>query len=206
MKTKSLFNTIVLSAALCLCASVAKAQTSVSTNSSGGTTTINNIVANVIPTNGWGEAVESDLNYIEGVTNGSAIQVEAFALRGTASKDLGLGVNAYVPVGGTNSLFGAGIGFAYYNHNAYSTTLNAKLGGTISLPVIKVPVYTYIESGGGYDISRNEAVAQAFAGFSINYQINTNWTATAGAAIGTVSDVSGEIAAFGGSLTYKFGN
>lgn len=161
-------------------------------------------VNNLFPTNGWTTAFENDLNYIEDRTNASAVQVEMFALRGTVTHDLGFGVNAYVPVGGTNSLFGAGVGFAYYNHNAYSTTLNAKLGGTISLPVIKLPVYTYVESGGGYDISKNEAIAQAFAGFSLNYQINPNWAVTAGLAIGTVSDVPGEIEAAGGSVTYTF--
>jgi hypothetical protein len=199
MKTKSLIIGLILSAAICM----TQAQTSVSTNASGGATTISNEVA-AISSPTWGSIAEQDLDYIEGRTNAAQIQVEAFGLRGTSTHEWGFGVNAYVPVGGTNSLFGAGIGFAYYDHNAYSTTLNAKLGGTLSLPVVKVPVYTYIESGGGYDISKNEAIAQAFAGFSINYQINTNWTATAGAAIGTVSDVPGEIEAFGGSVTRTF--
>jgi hypothetical protein len=162
-------------------------------------------VPNLIPTNGWGTAVSEDLAFLENVPVTNAIvQIEAGALRGQTTHQIGGFVNVMLPVGGTNSLFGAGVGVAYYNHNFYNATLNARLGDTISTPFVHVPVYVYVESGGGYDISQNKAIAQAFSGATITYNISSKWTITGGIAVGTVSDLNELVEAFGGSITYHF--
>lgn len=164
--------------------------------------------ASALPTNGWYHALNDGAAFVENtpLTN-SILQVEAGVLRGTTSHDIGGFVDVMLPIGGdgpTNSLFGAGFGMAYYNHNFYDATLNARLGGTMTLPVIRMPVYTYIESGGGWNLSQNRAVAQAFAGFTIPWQINDHWTITGGMAVGTVSDLGETVEAIGGSATYHF--
>ena len=159
-------------------------------------------------TNGWGVAFGDTLAYIEGTTNATQITIETGALIGQpphATKDIYGGfINGYAPVGGSNSVFGAGIGLAYFNHNFYDATLNARLGDTYSLPVLKLPVYVYLESGGGYNIGENAAVAQAFTGFTVPITISTKWSASLGAALGKISDFQGNVIAAGGSVTYRF--
>jgi len=187
-------------------------------NAQAQTTTIIGTGENttVVPTNtdwnlskvfsgqGWQQGAKDFISFAEGTTNHGLIQIEAGALVGESSHDVGGFVSAYLPINSTNSLFGAGFGVAYLNHNFYDATLNARLGDTFALPIVRWPVYAYIESGGGYNISRSEAVAQAFAGVSLPIPITQSSTLTLGAAVGRISDVAENVLALGGSWTWKF--
>ncbi|HEX3889431.1 MAG TPA: hypothetical protein VHX90_01155, partial [Verrucomicrobiae bacterium] len=90
-----------------------------------------------------------------GTSNG-IVTVEAGALFAEHTKSIGGFLDAYLPVGGTNSIFGAGFGVAYLDHNFYDATLNARVGDEFNLPFIHIPLYAYIESGGGYNLSKSE--------------------------------------------------
>lgn len=159
-------------------------------------------------TNGWGVAAGQFVGFVEGTTNAAMITVESGALvgepPGNPHRTVGGFINVYLPVGGTNSNFGAGFGIAYFNGDAYSATLSARLGKQYSLPIIPIPVYAYVESGGGYDLGRCQAIAQAFAGALLPITISLKWDASVGAAAGTISDFNGNVLAFGGSVTYHF--
>jgi len=161
-------------------------------------------VAGLFSAGGWAQAGKDAVYFIENTTNNGIIQVEAGALVGQKTHDVGGFVDVMLPVGGTNSVFGAGFGVAYLNHNFYDATINARLGGTTTLPFLRLPLYTYIESGGGYNLSQNVAIAQAFAGFTLPIPITETQTLTLGAAIGHISDVSENVIALGGSYTWKF--
>jgi hypothetical protein len=131
--------------------------------------------------------VGKDLVYfIENTTNSGVVQLEAGALIGQKTHDVGEFANVYLPVGGTNSIFGAGF------------------GGTITVPFLRIPLYSYIESGGGYNIGKGHAIAQAFTGVMLPIPITITQTLTFGVAIGTISDLSENLIAIGGSYTWKF--
>ncbi len=173
-------------------------------------------VPNLLPTNaptftlsgllsgGWSQAGKDAVSFIEGTTNSGVIQIEAGALIGEKTHDVGGFVDVMLPVGGTNSLFGAGFGLAFYNNEFYDATLNARLGDTFQVPLLKIPVYAYLESGGGYNISRQEMMAQAFTGLTLPIPITANQTFTIGGAIGTISDLNENVLAIGCSYRLTF--
>jgi len=149
--------------------------------------------------------VGKDLVYfIENTTNSGVVQLEAGALIGQKTHDVGEFANVYLPVGGTNSIFGAGFGMAFYSGQLYDATLNARVGGTITVPFLRIPLYSYIESGGGYNIGKGHAIAQAFTGVMLPIPITTTQTLTFGVAVGTISDLGENLIAIGGSYTWKF--
>jgi hypothetical protein len=133
-------------------------------------------------------------------TNG-VLTLEGGALYATSTKKVGGFFDAYLPVGGTNSVFGAGFGLAYLDGNFYDATINARLGDQITIPFINVPLYAYVESGGGYNLGKMEIMSQAFTGALFKIPITSNSTLTLGGAIGSISDYSGNIYALGGSYT-----
>ena len=152
------------------------------------------------------------LAFVEGVTNGFArVTVEGYFLK-TKSQGNGGGGNFYIPVSGTNNILGAGFGIAYLNHDWYDATLNARLGSAITLPLglSKIfPVYAYVESGGGYNFGTKGGIAQAFTGATVHYSLfrtaaGNTIDLTGGGAVGTISDIHGNVTAFGGSLTWTF--
>ncbi|HEX3855947.1 MAG TPA: hypothetical protein VHY30_01480, partial [Verrucomicrobiae bacterium] len=95
-------------------------------------------------------------------------------------------------------------GVAYLDHNFYDATLNARVGDEFNLPFIHIPLYAYIESGGGYNLSKSEVIAQAFSGATLKIPITQNQTLTIGGAVGTISDYSGNIYAAAISYTFKW--
>lgn len=152
------------------------------------------------------------LAYVEGVTNGFArVSLEGYYLT-TKHQGNGGGANFYVPLSGTNNILGAGFGIGYLNHQWYDATLNARLGDSIPLPMglqKYFPLYGYVESGGGYNFGTRSAVAQAFTGASLHYALfrtakGNTFDVTAGYAVGTISDITGNVQAFGGSATWTF--
>ncbi len=151
------------------------------------------------------QAAKDGISFIEGATNNGVITLETGVLYAKEAKSTGGFLNAYLPVGGTNSVLGAGFGLAYLDHNLYDCTLNARLGDTITVPLIKLPLYVYVESGGGYNISKSQGIAQAFAGVAFRVPITHSQTFTIGVAMGTISDVPGNVMAYGASYTLKFG-
>jgi hypothetical protein len=142
--------------------------------------------------------------FVENTTNSGTLQIESGPLYAENTKKWGAFLDAYLPVGGTNSIFGTGFGFACLDQNFYDATLNARLGNTYTVPFIKLPVYAFIESGGGWNLSKNEAMAQAFAGGLISVPITPTQTFTVGGAVGTISDYAGDIIAVGISYTFTF--
>lgn len=152
------------------------------------------------------------LAFAEGNTNGWArITIEGGCLK-TDSQGSGEFANLFIPLSGTNNIFGAGFGVAYLNHNWYDGTVNARLGDTVPLPLGLqkfIPIYAYIESGGGLNLATKQAIAQAFVGASIRYTLfrtakGNDFDLTAGYAVGTISDISGNVKAIGGSLSWTW--
>jgi hypothetical protein len=152
------------------------------------------------------------LAYIEGVSNGFArVSLEGYYLT-TKHQGNGGGANFYVPVSGTNNILGVGFGIGYLNHDWYDATLNARLGDAIPLPMglqKYFPLYGYVESGGGYNFATKGAIAQAFTGASLHYSLfrtkaGNTFDFTGGYAIGTISDISGNVNAYGGSFTWTW--
>lgn len=144
------------------------------------------------------------VSFIENTTNAGVVTVEAGALYGLQTHKVGGFLDAYFPIGGTNSVFGAGFGVAYLDHNFYDGTLNARIGDTFTVPFIHIPMYAYTEAGAGYNFAKNAIISQAFAGALFRIPITKSQTLTLGGAIGTISDQSGQIAALGGSYTFAW--
>ena len=180
-----------------------------------------NQVTNLLPTNGPAFTVaglfsgglgaglqrggQDLVSFIENTsTTNGILTAEAGALYAESTKKVGGFLDAYLPVGGTNSAFGAGFGLAYLDGNFYDATLNARLGDTFTLPFIKVPLYAYVESGGGYNLSKMEIISQAFTGALFKIPITTSQTLTLGGAVGTISDYAGNIYALGASYTFTW--
>jgi hypothetical protein len=152
------------------------------------------------------------LAYVQGNTNGYArVTLEGYYLI-TKNQGNGGGLNFYIPVSGTNNILGVGFGAAYLNHTFYDATLNARLGDAIPLPLGLqkfFPLYAYVESGGGYNFSSKQGIAQAFTGATLHYSLlrtkaGNTLDLTVGYAIGTISDISGNVKAPGGSLTWTW--
>lgn len=152
------------------------------------------------------------LAFVEGVTNGFArVTLEGYFLH-TKTQGNGGGGNFYVPLSGTNNIFGAGFGIAYLNKQWYDSTLTARLGDSVPLPLKlnKIfPLYAYLESGGGYNFGTKAAIAQGFVGSSLHYALfrtksGNTFDFTVGYAIGTISDIKGNVEAGGGSFTWTF--
>ena len=155
-------------------------------------------------TAGLQQTLKDAVNFIEHTTNNGLVTVESGALYATKTRTVGGFLDCYLPVGGTNSVLGAGFGLAYLDQNFYDATLNARLGDTFNVPFINLPVYAYVESGGGYNLSKNEVISQAFGGLLFKLPVTTAQTVTLGAAIGAISDEPGNIWALGGSYTWTF--
>lgn len=153
-----------------------------------------------------GQGIENGISFLEGTTNSGLIQVEGGGLYATSIKKYGGFANVYFPIGSTNSIFGAGFGFAYIDQNFYNGTVNGRIGSALASSGVLRLVYAYAESGGGINMSTHTAMAQAFAGALIDLPITKTFTWTAGGAIGTISDVPGNIYAFGTSVVFHFGN
>ena len=158
------------------------------------------------------KGVGDGLAYLQGNTNGFArITLEGYYLI-TENNGNGGGANFYIPVSGTNNILGAGFGVAYLNHAWYDATLNARLGDAIPLPLGLAkffPLYAYIESGGGYNFSTKQGIAQAFTGATVHYSLfrtakGNTFDFTLGYAIGTISDIHGNVKAPGGSFTWTW--
>ena len=158
------------------------------------------------------------LAFVEGVTNGFArVSLEGYYLT-TKHQGNGGGANFYVPLSGTNNILGAGFGIGYLDHNWYDATLNARLGDSIPLPMGLQKYFPlspgYVESGVAMAYNfwhqhRAAVVAQAFTGASLHYALfrtakGNTFDVTAGYAIGTISDITGNVQAFGGSATWTF--
>lgn len=126
--------------------------------------------------------------------------VEAGALY---HRDLGVGGFADVQFPITDQL-SAGFAVAYLDGQFYDAALSIKAGTTINIPWIKLPVYAYVETGPGYNLSKGEVIAQSFAGAIVKFDISSKWVVTVGGAVGNISDVSGAVLAGGASLSYKF--
>jgi hypothetical protein len=225
MKNKSTLLKVSLLAFVCAmgCFTQAFAQTDVTTNASGGTTTVTGDQAGTLAgffgsgsTNGFFASAYKGagdaLAFVEGNTNGWArVSLEGYFLK-TKHQGNGGGVNFFIPLSGTNNILGAGFGIAYLNHDWYDATLNARLGDSIPLPLglqKYFPLYAYIESGGGYNFASKAGIAQAFTGGTLHYAIyrthaGNTLDLTGGAAIGTISDISGNVTAFGGSLSWTW--
>jgi len=168
-------------------------------------------------TNGiWGsigKGVSDFASFIEGTTNNARITIEGGVLYADSLKEWGYFANIYFPLSGTNNVLGAGFGAAYLNNDWYDATLNARLGSNIPLPYgldHYIPLYGYIESGGGYNFQTRQGIAQAFTGATLHWPIARNrrggtWDITIGGAVGTISDIKGNVKAAGGSLTIPLG-
>ena len=65
-------------------------------------------------------------------------------------------------------------------------------------------MYAYASAGGGYNIGKGAAIAEAFAGGLINIPITTTQDLTIGAAAGTISDIQGTVLGIGASYTWNF--
>jgi hypothetical protein len=221
---KKLF--VIAVSALCLCAPVANAQSTIITDPIPGaihSSATNNQDGTLLgffgggtPTNGIFassyKGASDALSFVEGVTNGFArVTLEGYYLK-TKNQGDGGGANFFIPLSGTNNILGAGFGIGYLNHAWYDATLNARLGDSIPLPMglqKYFPLYAYIESGGGYNFATKAAIAQAFTGASLHYSLfrtakGNTFDVTAGYAIGTISDITGNVQAFGGSFTWTF--
>ena len=214
---KNSLNFLIVAAGLCLGASVARSQT----------TNVPNLLAPVdqagtvagafsASTNGFFAALYKGVNdglaFAEGNTNGFArVSLEGYYLI-TEHNGNGGGANFYIPLSGTNNILGAGFGIGYLNHDWYDATLNARLGDSIPLPLglnKYLPLFAYFESGGGYNFSSKQGIAQAFGGASLHYSLfrtraGNTFDFTAGYAIGTISDIRGNVKAPGGSFTWTF--
>lgn len=118
------------------------------------------------------------------------------------NKSKGIGAFADVQFPITDQL-SAGFAAAYLGGELYDAALSVKLGTTLNIPIIKLPVYAYVESGPGYNLSKSEVIAQSFAGGIIKFNISTRWSATAGLAVGNITDLAGPVYAGGFSFTFK---
>ena len=211
---------LLLIAALFVSGLVASAQTVIVTNPvPGGSTDQSGTVAGFFgggSTNGTFASLYKGfgdtLAFAEGNTNGWArLTLEAGYLS-TTHQGNGEFLNLYIPLSGTNNIFGAGFGFAYLNKSLYDGTVNARLGDTIPLPYglqKLIPIYAYIESGAGYNFKSKVGIAQAFAGASLHYSLfktaaGNTFDVTAGYALGTISDITGNVKAFGGGFTWTW--
>jgi hypothetical protein len=227
---RSLFFVAALLAIASVFSCAAHAQTT-TTNASGGTTTISNPVDQAgtvfgllglgsASTNSTLQAAGKGLSdafaFVEGNTNGWArISLEGGYLR-TQHQGSGGFFNLLIPLSGTNNVLGTGFGIAYINGNWYDATLSARLGSNIPLKLGNTidlsqifPLYVYAESGGGYNFGTRTGIAQAFGGASLHYILmrtsaGNTWDLTVGYAVGTISDVTGNVTAIGGSLTFSF--
>jgi hypothetical protein len=131
------------------------------------------------------------------LTNHSAT-VEAGALchRG----DWGGFADLQLPIANQASI---GFGGAYLNHSWYDATVSARVGTTWKVPVIGA-IYTYLESGPGYNFSTKEVIGQSFAGAIIKRTLSKNWYLTAGLAAGNITDLAGPVYAGGASLNFPW--
>lgn len=212
MKFNKLTIGLTLVGLLC-CASAVKAQQSTisdpvagateasTTDTNSGWTLLGlfqgNVGSNLLAT------LKTGVGDIENAPTNPIITIEAGALYGERTHAMGGFLNVYVPIGGTNSLFGAGIGLAYFQHDLYDTTVNGRIGDTIPLPIVHWPLYVYGEAGGGYNFATGRAIAQAFTGALFKIPLSKKVTITLGAAYGTISDYDGQVLAAGGSLDFE---
>src|SRR5579859_6441151 len=140
---------ILLSLGTLTTALTATAQTNTNIVTATTTNTATNQVPNLLPAptsftltglfsgnSGLQQALTGAVQFIEHTTNHSVVTIETGALYSTQSKTVGGFLDCYLPVGGTNSVLGAGFGLAYLDQNFYDATLNARLGDTFDLPFI----------------------------------------------------------------------
>ena len=149
------------------------------------------------------EAGQHIVNFVEGTTNNGVVTIEAGGLYGLTSKKMGGFIDAYLPVAGTNSVFGAGAGIYYFAGNIGYADLSARLGDTFTIPFIHVPLYAYAEAGPAFNLnSPTTILAQTFTGACLKIPLTQSSTITLGAAVGSITGYAGNIAAFGGSYTF----
>lgn len=145
------------------------------------------------------------VNFVEGTTNNGVVTVEAGGLYGLATKKAGGFIDAYLPVAGTNSVFGAGVGVYYFDGNAGFANLSARLGDTFTVPFVRIPLYAYAEAGPAFNLnSPTTILAQTFTGACFKIPLTLKSTVTFGGAVGSITGYAGNILAFGGSYTFSW--
>jgi len=213
---KNIVKILGIASLLAISTFASKAQTAVTTtNASGGVTTVSNLSTNNFLSllGAAGESVGgSVLNFLESNSTNKTITVESGALHygSKYTKDFGGFVDVQFPSNGTNSILSTGFGLAYLNHEFYDASLNVRLGANVPIPFLtntNTTLYVYGESGPELNLSniaKGSIGAQSFAGAIYKWSISTSSYITVGAAIGSISDISGAIVALGGSYTWTF--
>lgn len=107
---------------------------------------------------------------------------------------------AYIPLSASGQA-NIGFGGAYIKGSFYDATTSLNWGTTWTIPLINQQIYTFLESGPGYNFKLKEPIEQSFAGIAYKFKIGKAELAVNGI-FGNVSDISKPVR--GGGISFGF--
>lgn len=206
--TRLLFTTLILSAIVCFTGPApCHAQTTqtllfqtepanpppvasveTATNASGGTnTTVNKQTLG----DDFKQLGSDAWNSLKGLDFAPGITVEPFGIY--HSGDFGGGIA--VSTANTNSIINFGFAIAVISDKKnkrtdfYDTSFSVELGKTVTVPIIKLPAYLYVETGPAFNLAHPTTVLeQSIAGAKLTQDLGKGWRLSEGLGVGHNSE------------------